>query len=153
MLRLAAAAALILGVASPVAGSSFWYANMDHTGGARGYAPDLDNYNYQVFKTVSSGDGNAIQQAIYDDNGGKRHPQWLASQPRVSCPLMQLKTETSPTRMCLTFLFQVVYLPPGTYEVSNTITMNTDTVIMGDAINVSIYTLLHLSSSRLTEPI
>lgn len=31
-----------------------------------------------------------------------------------------------------------MYLPPGTYEVSKTIYMNTDTIIMGDATNVSI---------------
>ena len=31
---------------------------------------------------------------------------------------------------------QVVYLPPGTYTVSRTILMNTDTILMGDATNV-----------------
>lgn len=30
---------------------------------------------------------------------------------------------------------QVVYIPPGTYTVSQTIRMNTDTILMGDATN------------------
>ncbi|KAI1085519.1 glycoside hydrolase family 55 protein [Whalleya microplaca] len=91
--------------------TNFWYANMDHTGEYRGYAPDLDqDYTYPVFKSVNPGDGAAIQSAINDaDNGISRHGQWLASQPRV------------------------VYIPPGTYEISETIRMNTDTILMGDA--------------------
>lgn len=65
--------------------TSFWYANMDHTGTYRGYAPDLDgDYNYAVYKTVQPGNGASIQAAINDDNGKTRHGQWLASQPRVS---------------------------------------------------------------------
>ncbi|KAI6087368.1 glycoside hydrolase family 55 protein [Hypoxylon rubiginosum] len=93
--------------------TSFWYANMDHTGQYRGYAPDLgDDYTYPVFKAVNPGDGAGIQTAINDaGNGNSRNGQWLASQPRV------------------------VYIPPGTYEVSETIRMNTDTILMGDATN------------------
>jgi hypothetical protein len=65
--------------------TSFWYANMDHTGTARGYAPDLDpDYSSPVFKTVNAGDGAAIQAAINSGSSGDRHGQWLASQPRVS---------------------------------------------------------------------
>lgn len=69
--------------------TTFWYANMDHTGNARGYAPDLDqDFNYAVYKAVKAGDGNGIQAAINDGtNGAKRHGQWLASQPRVCAPL------------------------------------------------------------------
>jgi hypothetical protein len=65
--------------------TSFWYANMDHTGSARGYAPDLDgDFNYPVFMAVSPGDGAGIQRAINaGTNGGTRHKEWLASQPRV----------------------------------------------------------------------
>lgn len=65
--------------------STFWYANMDHTGNARGYAPDLDDdYNYPVYKAVEAGDGGSIQDVITSaSNGEKRHGQWLASQPRV----------------------------------------------------------------------
>ena len=104
-----AASAIMAGVASA---TNFWYSNMDHTGSARGYAPDLDgDYNYPVYKAVNPGDGNAIQNAIRSGSSGNRHPKWLASQPRV------------------------VYLPPGTYEVCNTIYFNTDTIIMGDATN------------------
>ncbi|KAI1659436.1 glycoside hydrolase family 55 protein [Daldinia decipiens] len=93
--------------------TSFWYANMDHTGQARGYAPDLgDDYSYPVYIAVNPGDGPGIANAIKDaGSGNTRHSQWLASQPRV------------------------VYIPPGTYEVSETIRMNTDTILMGDATN------------------
>ncbi|CZR64545.1 probable Glucan endo-1,3-beta-glucosidase BGN13.1 [Phialocephala subalpina] len=93
--------------------TSFWYANMDHTGPARGYAPDLDpDYTYPVFQSVNPGNGTSIQNAINSaDGGATRHATWLASQPRV------------------------VYIPPGTYEVTSTIRMNTDTILMGDATN------------------
>ncbi|KAF5671245.1 glycoside hydrolase family 55 [Fusarium heterosporum] len=87
--------------------SGYWYANVDHTGDSRGVAPYVDA-SYEVFKTVKAGDGGAIQDAI---NSGDRHPQWLASQPRV------------------------VYLPGGTYEVKSTITLRTDTILMGDPID------------------
>lgn len=94
MLRFAAIA-LVLDVASatPKAGDEdkaskrgtrFWYPNMDHSGQYRGYAPDLDGDDaYQVYVAVKAGDGDAIQRAINDDKGGKRHGKWLASQPRV----------------------------------------------------------------------
>ncbi|KAF3059335.1 Glucan endo-1,3-beta-glucosidase BGN13.1 [Daldinia childiae] len=90
--------------------TSFWYANMDHTGQGRGYAPDLGDDSYPVYIAVKPGDGPGIANAIKDaGNGNSRNSQWLASQPRV------------------------VYIPPGTYEVSETIRMNTDTILMGDA--------------------
>ena len=65
--------------------TNFWYANMDHTGQYRGYAPNLGtDYTYPVFKAVSPGDGAGIQRAINEaTNGAQRHGQWLASQPRV----------------------------------------------------------------------
>lgn len=66
--------------------SSYWYANMDHTGQYRGYAPGLDNSDsYPVFVAVSPENGGAgIQKAINDaSNGATRHGQWLASEPRV----------------------------------------------------------------------
>lgn len=74
----------------PKRATSFWYANMDHTGPYRGYAPDLDNdYDYPVFKAVSAGDGASIQTAINagTNAGETRHGQWLASQPRVGYSL------------------------------------------------------------------
>ncbi|KAK1752889.1 glycoside hydrolase [Echria macrotheca] len=93
----------------------FWYAAMDHTSpNVRGYAPDLDgDFQYAVYKEVKPKDGGAgIQKAINEGTGGAtRHGQWFASQPRV------------------------VYLPPGEYLVSQTIQMNTDTILMGDATN------------------
>jgi hypothetical protein len=65
--------------------TSFWYANMDHTGSYRGYAPDLDgDYSYAVYVSATAGDGSSIQRAINaGTNGATRHPEWLASQPRV----------------------------------------------------------------------
>lgn len=99
--------------------TGFWYANLDHTGSYSGYAPDLDGHSstYPVYKAVSPGATAAeIQAAINDDgNGGRRHSQWLASQPRV------------------------VYIPPGTYEINQTIYFNTDTVLIGDATNPPVF--------------
>jgi hypothetical protein len=65
--------------------TTFWYANMDHTGQYRGYAPDLDpDFSYPVFVAVTAGDGASIQTAINSGDGANRHGEWLASQPRVS---------------------------------------------------------------------
>ncbi|KAI1823550.1 glycoside hydrolase family 55 protein [Xylaria intraflava] len=91
--------------------TSFWYPNFDHTGPPRGFAPNLDgDFDYPIYVAVAPGDGDGIQTAINSGtNGATRHPEWLASQPRV------------------------VYIPPGTYEISETIEMNTDTILMGDA--------------------
>ncbi|RFU74599.1 glycoside hydrolase family 55 [Trichoderma arundinaceum] len=125
MLKLTALVALMLGAASatptpsPPAdegiskrATSFYYPNMDHVNAPRGFAPDLDgNFGYQVYQTVNPGDGAALQRAITSDGGGSRHPQWFASQPRV------------------------VYIPPGTYVLSQTLRFNTDTVLMGDPTN------------------
>lgn len=38
--------------------------------------------------------------------------------------------------MGLTRRDQVVYIPPGTYEISKTINLRTDTILMGDATDV-----------------
>src|SRR5277367_6707027 len=57
--------------------TSFWYANMDHTGQYRGYAPDLDpDFSYPVFKAVNPGDGASIQTAINSGDGANRHGEW-----------------------------------------------------------------------------
>ncbi|KAG6165947.1 hypothetical protein E4U34_007424 [Claviceps purpurea] len=91
--------------------SGFWYPEMDHIGAPRGYAPYADNATlYPVFQSIKPGDGGSIQAAIDSAVGRSRQDEWLASQPRV------------------------VYLPSGTYTVSKTIKMRTDTIIMGDAI-------------------
>ena len=98
MMKFATAFALLLSGASalpaPDTGNAnlskrattFWYANMDHTGQYRGYAPDLDpDYTYPVFQAVTPGDGASIQTAINSaGDGTNRHGEWLASQPRVS---------------------------------------------------------------------
>jgi hypothetical protein len=94
--------------------SSYWYANMDHTGNSRGYVPNLDNndYTYPVYKAVASGDCGGIQTAIDSDGpDGDRNGGWIAGQPRT------------------------IYLPPGTYLCSSAIQFKTDTVLMGDPTN------------------
>ncbi|GAB0139038.1 hypothetical protein EsDP_00007255 [Epichloe bromicola] len=90
--------------------SGFWYAQMDHSGASRGYAPYVENAaSYSVFQAVKSGDGSSIQEAIDSAGDGLRQKEWFASQPRV------------------------VYLPSGTYTICKTINMRTDTILMGDA--------------------
>ncbi|KAG5934372.1 hypothetical protein E4U53_000706 [Claviceps sorghi] len=92
--------------------SDFWYANMDHSGAAKGFAPHVGNASsYPVFLSVEPGNAAGIQAAIDSAGDAKRQKEWLASQPRV------------------------VYLSPGTYTVDKTIYLRTDTVIMGDAID------------------
>lgn len=89
---------------------------MDHSNRQiRGFAPDLDgDLDYEVYRAVKPGDGAGIQAAINAaTNGSSRHGMWFASQPRV------------------------VYIPPGEYIIKETIRMNTATIIMGDATNVS----------------
>ncbi|KAK4463428.1 glycoside hydrolase [Cladorrhinum samala] len=118
MVRFQLPAAALFGIAKA---TSFWYSNIDHTtGDVRGYAPDLDgDYVYEIYKAVTPGNGASIQAAINAaTNGATRHPEWFASQPRV------------------------VYIPPGEYLISSTIRMNTDTILMGDATNVSLQTLV-----------
>ncbi|KOS17381.1 Glucan endo-1 [Escovopsis weberi] len=98
-------------------GSSWWLANVDHTGGSvRGYVPFLkdssgnDDYVYPVWETVQSGDSQGFINALYSNGpNGQRDNCWSVGQPRV------------------------VYLPPGVYEMSSTIFLDTDTVIIGDA--------------------
>ncbi|KAJ6784595.1 hypothetical protein PWT90_05519 [Aphanocladium album] len=128
MVNFSAALSILLGLASasptlknqsmPVKlaalDTGFWYANMDHSGSARGYAPDLDgDYTYPVYMAVSPGaDAKTIQTAITTNGkGSDRNTKWLASQPRV------------------------VYLPSGTYVIDRTLTLRTDTILMGDATN------------------
>ncbi|KAG6015915.1 hypothetical protein E4U43_004577 [Claviceps pusilla] len=91
--------------------SGFWYADMDHSGPGRGFPPHVDNATYSVFKRVKPGHGDSIQAAIDSAGSRPRQSEWLASQPRV------------------------VYLPPGTYTISKTINMRTDTIIMGDGVD------------------
>ncbi|KAJ2976415.1 hypothetical protein NQ176_g4964 [Zarea fungicola] len=100
-------------------GSSWFLPNLDHTSGpVRGYVPNLTgsngqpNYNYPVYKSVNSGDSQGLINALTSDGpAGNRNNCWLAGQPRV------------------------IYLAPGTYTLSSTLNMLTDTVIIGDASN------------------
>ncbi|KAM3457413.1 hypothetical protein MY3296_001155 [Beauveria thailandica] len=91
--------------------SSWFLPNLDHTSAAvRGYVPNLPTYDYPVYKSVKSGDSQGLIDAITSDGpSGNRNNCWLAGQPRV------------------------IYLAPGTYTLSSTLYMYTDTVIIGDA--------------------
>ncbi|KAG6009746.1 hypothetical protein E4U21_001495 [Claviceps maximensis] len=111
MVRISTAlTALMAGVA--IAKTRFWYINLDHKGLSQSYAPDLEvNFTYPVLTTVTGGYEIEIQTAIDNTQLWERKSQWWASQPRV------------------------VYLPPGTYEISKQIKMRTGTVLMGDATN------------------
>ena len=65
--------------------SSFWYPNINHKNSE---APDIDDTvgQYKVYREIKGGDGaDAIQEAIRGSGygNGKRHPMWMASQPRV----------------------------------------------------------------------
>jgi drug/metabolite transporter (DMT)-like permease len=76
------AAALMGGVSA----TTFWYANMDHTGAARGYAPELGtDYTYPVYWAVAAGaTASDIQNAINAKGDGTDRPgEWLANIPRV----------------------------------------------------------------------
>jgi len=66
-------------------GSNFWYPNINHKNSE---APDIDDTvgQYKVYREIKGGDGaDAIQEAIRGSGygNGKRHPMWMASQPRV----------------------------------------------------------------------
>ncbi|KAM3508490.1 hypothetical protein MY10362_001148 [Beauveria mimosiformis] len=93
--------------------SSWFLPNLDHTSApVRGYVPNLPTYDYPVYKSVKSGDSQGLLNAITSDGpSGNRNNCWLAGQPRV------------------------IYLAPGTYTLSSTLYMYTDTVIIGDASN------------------
>ncbi|KAK1826285.1 putative glycoside hydrolase family 55 protein [Podospora conica] len=99
--------------------STFWYANMNHVDNAiRPFCPDLDgDVHYMVYKEAfHCGGARAIQRAIDEGtNGALRNPLWMSSQPRV------------------------IYVPPGTYDINETIYMRTDTVLMGDATNPPVF--------------
>ncbi len=65
--------------------SSWFLPNLDHTSGpVRGYVPNLDTYDYPVYKSVKSGDSQGLINAITSDGpSGNRNNCWLAGQPRV----------------------------------------------------------------------
>ncbi|KAJ5133945.1 Ribonucleotide reductase class I alpha subunit [Penicillium atrosanguineum] len=108
----------------PIASSptSYWLLEQDHTGNARGYAPEvLSNPNYPVWRNVqdysASADGSgdqssSIQNAINDDgSGGSREGQGV------------------------TKFAAEVFLPGGTYQLGSTLNLRVGTVITGDPLN------------------
>lgn len=103
--------------------SNWWYAAIDHsTGAVRDYVPFLYNsdgspdYDYPTYIAVASGDSQGLINALYSNgpgssSGGDRYNGWLAGQPRT------------------------IYVAPGTYTLTETMYMDTDTIIIGDALN------------------
>lgn len=74
--------------------------------------PGNADYTYPVYIAVASGDSQGFINALYSNGpNGQRDNMWLAGEPRV------------------------VYLAPGTYTLSSTVYLDTDTVIIGDANN------------------
>lgn len=96
------------------AASAWWYPNIDHsTGAVRDYVPNLgSDYDYPVYIAVDSGDSQGFINALTSNGpNGARDNMWIAGEPRT------------------------IYLAPGTYSLSETMYLDTDTVIIGDAIN------------------
>nr|POE48307.1 glucan endo-1,3-beta-glucosidase bgn13.1 [Quercus suber] len=92
--------------------SDWWYPNLDHsTGAVRDYVPNLgSDYDYPVYIAVESGDSQGLIDALISDGpNGDRDNLYLAGEPRT------------------------VYLAPGTYSLTSTLYMDTDTIIIGDA--------------------
>lgn len=100
------------------ASSNWWYPNLDHsTGAVRDYVPYLNSgnnpdYDYPTYIAVASGDSQGFINALYSNGpDGDRDNMYIAGEPRT------------------------VYLAPGTYTLSQTVYLDTDTVIIGDATN------------------
>lgn len=101
--------------------TSYWLLEQDHTGNPRGYAPEVSNANYPVWRNVKdysavadgSGDQtSAIQNAINDDgSNGSRKGQGVTRYPAE------------------------VFLPGGTYQLGSTLDLRVGTVITGDPLN------------------
>lgn len=85
--------------------TTWWYASQDHS-------LSNDPYGYDVVQSVNAGDAQGLVASIANGNRPAFNSEgttYLANAPRV------------------------VYLPPGTYELSSTLYLYTDTVILGDA--------------------
>jgi len=103
--------------------SSYWMTQMDHTGNARGYAPNINNYyTFPVWRNVldygakndGSGDQTAaIQSALNTDGrGGNRYSSGVVT--------------AEPAH---------VFLPGGTYTLGSQLDLRLGTIIMGDPQN------------------
>jgi len=122
---------------SAAADNDFWYPKMAHLGNYFGQTTDIGDNGYSVYyDTVPENNGDYIQVLInYSDNGG-RNGGWLASQPRVSCLLFR-SIGTIITVSVANSIGQIVYLRSGEYTIDKTLHMSTDTILMGDATDVS----------------
>jgi hypothetical protein len=95
--------------------------DQDHTGWSRGYAPEVTNAKYPVWRNVkdysASADGTgdqtaSIQKAINDDgSNGSRASQGVTRYPAE------------------------VFLPGGTYQLGSTLNLRVGTVITGDPLD------------------
>lgn len=109
--------------AGPTASSpkKYWFLDQDHIGNARGYAPEVSNTDYPVWRNVKdysakadgSGDQtSSIQDAINDDgSSGSRESQGVTKYPAE------------------------VFLPGGTYQLGSTLDLRVGTVITGDPLD------------------
>lgn len=102
--------------------TSYWLLEQDHTGNARGYAPDVSSNpdypvwrNVQDYSAVADGSGDqtsSIQNAINDDgSGGSRESQGV------------------------TKFAAEVFLPGGIYQLGSTLNLRVGTVITGDPLD------------------
>lgn len=95
--------------------STYWLSEMDHTGPAKGYAPNAPNPDtYPIWRNVRDYADN-LQNALNDDgNGGSRKGQGIAKLPAE------------------------VYIPGGVYELSRTLEVRAGTIIVGDPLDVPV---------------
>lgn len=107
------------------ASSSWWYASIDHTTGAvRDYAPGVRDYNYPIFKSVST--VSDLYNAILSDGpNGNQRPSALGDQD----------PGTIIGNDYIAALPRVVYIQPGTYVLTRKLALTGDTVLVGDAAN------------------
>ncbi|KAB8275601.1 pectate lyase superfamily protein-domain-containing protein [Aspergillus minisclerotigenes] len=101
--------------------TSYWLADQDHSGDARGYAPNVNNTNYPVWRNVldygarNDGSGNQtsnLQKAINDKgSGGSRKSSGVTRYPAE------------------------VFLPGGTYQLGSTLELRVGTIITGDPLD------------------
>lgn len=108
---------------SPIKSSPtrYWLADQDHSGNARGYAPNVNSTNYPVWRNVldygvsNDGSGNqtsSLQHAINDNgSGGSRKSSGVTRYPAE------------------------VFLPGGTYQLGSTLELRVGTIVTGDPLN------------------
>lgn len=109
-----------------VTAAPYWLDQQDHTGSGRGFAPFLGAYyTYPVYRNVrtygAAGDGStddtkALQQAINDDGQkGSRYKNEVSTRPAH------------------------VFVPGGTYRLTQQLDMRLNTILVGDPNNMPVF--------------